>query len=110
MLLHGDLHHDNVLRHEDGWLAIDPKGFIGDPVFDVCAFIHNPMPDLQQIDQPANIISARIQWCSDILHLDKQRILDWLYVKSVLCWAWSLDGNLDPSYFSTFTTLLKGIQ
>lgn len=110
VLLHGDLHHDNVLRHDDGWLAIDPKGFIGDPVFDVCAFIHNPIPELLQVDQPANIISARIQWCSDILHMDKQRILDWLYVKSVLCWAWCLNDNLNPNHFSTFTTLLNDIQ
>lgn len=40
VLLHGDLHHDNILQNGDrpvdrslgagGWLVIDPKGFIGD--------------------------------------------------------------------------------
>ena len=43
VLLHGDLHHENILKHGDGWLIIDPQGFIGDPVFEVCAFILNPI-------------------------------------------------------------------
>src|SRR5262249_2677751 len=30
VLLHGDLHHDNVLYDEQlGWLSIDPKGVLG---------------------------------------------------------------------------------
>ena len=30
MLLHGDLHHWNILSDADrGWMAIDPKGVIG---------------------------------------------------------------------------------
>ena len=34
VLLHGDLHHDNILKNGDNWLVIDPKGFIGDPAFE----------------------------------------------------------------------------
>jgi streptomycin 6-kinase len=34
VLLHGDLHHDNILSNGDGWLVIDPKGVIGEPSFD----------------------------------------------------------------------------
>jgi streptomycin 6-kinase len=26
VLLHGDLHHDNMLQNGDGWVVIDPKG------------------------------------------------------------------------------------
>src|SRR5262249_56979564 len=37
VVLHGDLHHYNVLRsRRGGWLAIDPKGLVGDRCFDVC--------------------------------------------------------------------------
>lgn len=42
-VLHGDLHHDNVLYGERGWLAIDPKGLIGDPGFDAANFFYNPL-------------------------------------------------------------------
>jgi streptomycin 6-kinase len=32
VLLHGDLHHDNMLQYDEGWVAIDPKGVIGPPL------------------------------------------------------------------------------
>ena len=106
VLLHGDLHHDNILKHGDTWLVIDPKGFIGDPIFDVCAFIYNPMPALLDQAKPVDIIHDRIQVCADLLGFSKQRIHDWLYVKSVLCWAWCLEDNMQPTYFKKFLKLL----
>lgn len=42
-VLHGDLHHDNILHGERGWLAIDPKGILGDPGFDAANFFYNPL-------------------------------------------------------------------
>jgi streptomycin 6-kinase len=106
VLLHGDLHHENILKHGDDWLVIDPKGFMGDPVLEVCAFIHNPIPELLEQDNPTEIISGRIQACADQLGFSKQRIQDWLYVKSVLCWAWCLDDNMPADYFTRFISLL----
>lgn len=36
LLLHGDFHHDNILQNRNGsYTLIDPKGVIGDPVFDL---------------------------------------------------------------------------
>ncbi len=32
LLLHGDLHHYNILSGRGGWLAIDPKGLVGELV------------------------------------------------------------------------------
>jgi streptomycin 6-kinase len=111
VLLHGDLHHENILKHGDGWLVIDPKGFVGDPVFDLCAFIHNPIPALLEQDNPIEIIDHRIQACAAALGFSKQRIQTWLYVKSVLCWAWCLDDNMQATYFKQFISLLdeKGL-
>jgi len=42
-VLHGDLHHDNILFGERGWLVIDPKGILGDPGFDAANFFYNPL-------------------------------------------------------------------
>lgn len=39
--LHGDLHHDNIMLGPRGWLAIDPKGLIGDPAFDAANMFYN---------------------------------------------------------------------
>ena len=41
--LHGDLHHDNILHGPRGWLAIDPKGVLGDPGFDAANMFYNPL-------------------------------------------------------------------
>ena len=44
ILLHGDLHHWNILSDADrGWMAIDPKGVIGASCLDVGRFINNAM-------------------------------------------------------------------
>jgi streptomycin 6-kinase len=118
VLLHGDLHHDNILKNgdsksrrssksEDGWLVIDPKGFIGDPAFEPAAYLCNPIPELLQENQPREIIENRINICSAELDIDSRRIADWLYAKSVLCWAWRLEDNLDASYWHN---LLKNIN
>ena len=37
-LCHGDLHLENIIRHEDSWLSIDPKGIIGEMAFEAAAF------------------------------------------------------------------------
>src|SRR5207302_8681520 len=45
VVVHGVLHHFNILRCDrGGWLAIDPKGLVGDRYFDVCQFLLNPEP------------------------------------------------------------------
>lgn len=48
VFLHGDLHHDNILKNDDHWLAIDPKGIIGDAEFEVAAF------DFMYVNELAN--------------------------------------------------------
>jgi streptomycin 6-kinase len=46
MLLHGDLHHDNILLGDDNrYRIIDPKGVVGDVVFDIPRFILNEFFD-----------------------------------------------------------------
>lgn len=45
-LLHGDLHHDNMLKSKDGgWVVIDPKGVMGPRVLEYGRFMHNFMAD-----------------------------------------------------------------
>ena len=43
-LLHGDLHHSNVLFDTTrGWLAIDPKGLVGEVGYEIGAMLRNPV-------------------------------------------------------------------
>ena len=88
-VLHGDLHHYNVLRARRApWLAIDPKGLLGDRHFDVCQFFRNPG------EVPTTVNRRRLDiFCAE-LGLDRQRTKDWCFVHAILdaCWSYE-DGT-----------------
>lgn len=90
-LLHGDLQHFNVLRSaRDGWLAIDPKGVVGDPAFEPAAFLGNQWedkPDKQRL------MDRRIDLFAEHLGLDRGRIRAWAIVQSVLSAWWSIEDE-----------------
>ncbi len=43
ILVHGDLHHHNILRAGDRYVAIDAKAMLGEPEYDVPSFLRNPI-------------------------------------------------------------------
>lgn len=98
LLLHGDLHYDNILQDGDDWIVIDPKGVIGDPVYEVTAFIRNPMPTLLA-DDTTHIINHRIEVLSRELNFSKERIIEWSLVQAVLGAIWAIEDQLNPEYF-----------
>lgn len=107
VLLHGDLHHDNILQNGDDWLVIDPKGVIGEPAYEVAAFIRNPIPELLNHDDALNIIHNRITRFAEILELPSQRIFDWCFVQAALAWVWALEDGGDDSYFKNLTKFFE---
>lgn len=74
--LHGDLHHDNILSSDRGWLAVDPKGVLGDPAYEVANAFRNPAGSEKLV---AN--AGRVQRLTDMfanqLGLPRKRILGW---------------------------------
>jgi hypothetical protein len=61
VLLHGDLHHWNILSSErEGWLAIDPKGLAGEAECETGAFLRNPLFRILSAENPAEFLSDRI--------------------------------------------------
>jgi streptomycin 6-kinase len=107
-LLHGDLHHDNILQNSNDWVVIDPKGVIGEPAYEVAAFIRNPIPELLTHDNATSIIENRIAQFAKTLKLSEQRIIHWCYVQAVLAWALALEDNCDETYFKKLTGFLAG--
>jgi streptomycin 6-kinase len=94
--LHGDLHHDNVLFDaKRGWLAIDPKGVIGERAYECGAFLRNPTEDAARFADPA-IIDRRVRIICERLGLDRARVIGWCFAQAVLSAVWALqDGRED---------------
>ncbi|HEY7358573.1 MAG TPA: aminoglycoside phosphotransferase family protein [Ktedonobacterales bacterium] len=89
MLLHGDLQHHNILRAGDAWLAIDPKGVVGDPGYEVGASFYNPMPGILEAPDLEQVLARRVAQLSEELDMDRARIRGWGLAKSVQN-AWGL--------------------
>ena len=98
MLLHGDLQHYNVLSdNERGWVAIDPKGVIGELEYELGALLRNPV-ELPDVFANPVTIKRRLEILTAVLHLDYSRALRWSYSQSILSAIWDIEdhGALTP--------------
>ncbi|HEY7355473.1 MAG TPA: aminoglycoside phosphotransferase family protein [Ktedonobacterales bacterium] len=94
VLLHGDLHHDNILAARRlPWLAIDPKGLVGEPAYETGALLRNPLPQLLQTHQPVRILARRIAQLAEELALDRARIRGWALAQAVLSAWWNVEDD-----------------
>lgn len=92
MLLHGDLHHENILWDErSGWLAIDPKGVLGAPCLEVGRFVQNQLPHELPAEGLAALVHERIQVFSSELGYPVATIAASALVDCVLSHCWSLE-------------------
>lgn len=93
VLLHGDLHHDNILAaRRQPWLAIDPKGVTGEPAYEPGAFLRNPGDLLSRPDAHA-ITLRRLAVFAEMLALDRQRLRQWAVAQAVLSAWWMIEDN-----------------
>jgi streptomycin 6-kinase len=89
--LHGDLHQENILSAQGGeWKAIDPKGIISETGYELTPFLIN---DLEGKDI-ATTINKRIEIFSNLLKIDRERIIQWGIFRSVLSAYWQMEDNL----------------
>ncbi len=94
VLLHGDLHHDNILSAErQSWLALDPKGVVGEPAYEVGALLRNPMPGIFSVPGLEQVLARRVDQLSDELGFDRQRIWGWGVAQAVLSAWWSYEDH-----------------
>jgi streptomycin 6-kinase len=103
-LLHGDLHHYNVLfDSKRGWLAIDPKGIIGELEYEVGAILRNPVERPDLFLSPA-IIERRVDQLTNKLNLNRERVMAWAFSQAVLSAIWEIE---DGSQVETATPVLR---
>jgi streptomycin 6-kinase len=92
-LLHGDLHHDNVrFDSTRGWIAIDPKGVVGEPAFEVGAALRNPI-DMPGLFTDPGTIDRRVQRFARELRVDRRRVMGWAFAQAVLATIWLIEDD-----------------
>lgn len=94
VLLHGDLHHGNVLSAgRRAWLAIDPKGLAGEPAYEVGALLRNPLPQLLRMRRPAEVLKRRVEVLSEELGVDGARVRGYGIAQALLSAWWTVEDG-----------------
>jgi streptomycin 6-kinase len=86
VLVHQDLHGDNVLRAErEPWLVIDPKPLVGEPEFSVAPIIR-----AYEFGHSRAATIERLNKLTGALGLDRERARLWALVQTL---AWAFEGD-----------------
>lgn len=94
-VLHGDLHHDNILySQERGWLAIDPKGLVGERAFDYVNILCNPT---EEIALSEGRLMRQIYIISKNTGIAVKHLLEWTVAWAGLSAVWFLNDDLDAT-------------
>jgi len=95
VVLHGDLHHDNVLDGGPrGWLAIDPKGLVGERGFEFANLFRNPTAERALT---SGRLARQVRVVVNRAGLEPERLLQWIFAYAALGAAWSLQSRDDPA-------------
>jgi streptomycin 6-kinase len=85
VLLHQDVHHDNILdAGERGWLAIDPKPLVGERAFDAGALLRDRRAALLAGAHPTRAMARRLDRVTAATGLDRERIRAWGFAQCVV--------------------------
>jgi streptomycin 6-kinase len=109
-LLHGDLQHSNVLldRHR-GWVAIDPKGVVGELEYEVGAALRNPHDQPKLFAAPATI-ERRLGRLAAALNLDVGRAAAWAFAQAVLSAIWQIEDGCSTALCDSPLRLAEAIR
>jgi streptomycin 6-kinase len=109
-LLHGDLHHYNVLfDSERGWLAIDPKGIVGELEYEVGAVLRNPY-ESPELFARASTIEKRVERLALELNLNVNRTLAWGFAQAVLSAIWAVEDGFAVEPCNSWIALAGAIR
>ena len=92
-LLHGDLHYYNILKSGQGYKVIDPKGVIGDPVFDLPRYILNEFWDEEEDALVDEKMTQVFRFISQAVDLPEDHLKKLLYMEGALSMSWNVESG-----------------
>lgn len=98
VLLHQDLHGDNVLASDRGWLAIDPKPLIGERAFAIAPVVRDFV-----LGADRRSVLDRFDRLTAELGLDRDRALGWTVAQTI---AWAFSSGHAEHHYDTVRFLL----
>ncbi|MES4901268.1 MULTISPECIES: aminoglycoside phosphotransferase family protein [unclassified Streptomyces] len=108
-LVHGDLHYGNVLRAErEPWLAVDPKGYVGDVAYDAITLLRNRHQELLAAADLKSALLRRLAIFADAAGADPDRARRWAQARAVTD---SLRGRRlgDPAWVIQLNDRIAGL-
>ncbi len=113
-LLHGDLHHQNVLHSLPGsdrpdWLAIDPHAMAGHPGFEIAPLLRNRRDELGSGSAFRYLVRRRVEVTCESAAIDEDQALAWSYVSTAINAGWAANGG-DADEVTFCVALLKALD
>ena len=107
-VLHGDLHHFNVLFDAAaGWVVIDPQGPIAEIEFEIGASLRNPA---QELVASPRVLERRLRIYEDRLQIDLERTLKWAFATTVLGILWPFEPGLGGNLRAAFAAAARAMD
>jgi streptomycin 6-kinase len=92
-LLHGDVHHQNILWGGDrGWVTIDPKGLVGERGYEIGTWMLNPW-GFPERDDFLDLANRRLDIFAETLKEDRHRLAQWSVFHATLSLCWTLSDD-----------------
>ncbi|MFI6177798.1 aminoglycoside phosphotransferase family protein [Nonomuraea sp. NPDC051191] len=89
LLVHGDLHARNVLRADrEPWLAVDPKGYAGDPAYDGGTLLKSRALTLLEADDLGKAVHRVLDVFAEAAEVDRERARRWAQFHAVQAAFW----------------------
>lgn len=89
ILIHGDLHARNILRADrEPWLAVDPKGYAGDPAYDGGTLLKSRALTLLEADDLHKAVDRILDVFAEAAEVDRARVRRWAQFHAVQAAFW----------------------
>ncbi len=89
LMVHGDLHARNILPAErEEWLAVDPKGYAGDPAHDGGTLLKSRAFALLEADDLGRAVRRVLDVFAEHAEVDRERLRRWAQFHAVQTALW----------------------
>ncbi len=90
VLIHGDLHPRNILgAQREPWLAVDPKGYVGDPAWDGGTLLKSMGYVFIDADDPGKEVHRALGLFAEAAELEPERVRRWAQLHAVEAAYWA---------------------